>query len=106
MTRAGTICLLLKEIKTLEQKSQDVSTLIEHSPYCFGKILDYLRLKQLHSQKLIKEPLLPIISLALIERFEKVVKYYFPGETSTTILGHCGEVVDDYLVSTKSRYRT
>ena len=106
VTRAGTICLLLKEIKTLEQKSQDVSTLIEHSPYCFGKILDYLRLKQLHSQKLIKEPLLPIISLALIERFEKVVKYYFPGETSTTILGHCGEIVDDYLVSTKSRYRT
>ena len=32
VTRAGTICLLLKEIKTLEQKSQDVSTLIEHSP--------------------------------------------------------------------------
>eukprot|EP00984_Skeletonema_dohrnii_P025463 scaffold14635_cov112-Skeletonema_dohrnii-CCMP3373.AAC.3 len=106
VTRAGTICLLLKEIKVLEQKSQDVSTLIEHSPYCFGKILDYLRLTHFHSQKLIKEPLLPIISLALIGRFEKVVKYYFPGETSTTILGHCSESVDGYIVSTKSRYQT
>ena len=42
--RAGTLCLLLEEIKKLKQASQDVSTLIEHSPYCFGKILDHLRL--------------------------------------------------------------
>ncbi len=45
--RVGTICLFLKEIKLLEEASQDNATLIEYSPYCFGKILDYLRLKHL-----------------------------------------------------------
>ena len=40
--RAGTLCLLLKKIKKLEKDSEDFATLIEHSPYCFGKILDYL----------------------------------------------------------------
>ena len=45
--RVGTIYLFLKEIKLLEEASQDNATLIENSPYCFGKILDYLRLKHL-----------------------------------------------------------
>jgi len=36
--RVGTICLLYDEIKSLKEKvNQDVATLIEHSPYCFGK---------------------------------------------------------------------
>jgi len=77
--RAGTTCLLLKEIRLLGQKSQDVSTLIEHSPYCFGKILDYLRMKHLHSIELIKEPSLPSVCESQKERLRKVVKYYFPG---------------------------
>ncbi|KAL7542399.1 hypothetical protein ACHAWF_007171, partial [Thalassiosira exigua] len=34
--RAGTLCLLLKEIEKLEKASRDVVTLVEHSPYCFG----------------------------------------------------------------------
>ncbi|KAL7426322.1 hypothetical protein ACHAXM_000397 [Skeletonema potamos] len=84
--RAGTICLLLKEIKQLEQASQDVSTLIEHSPYCFGKILDRLRLKHLHCKKLINEPSFPSISIAQTERFERLVKYYFPGDSSMAVL--------------------
>jgi len=77
--RAGTTCLLLKEIRLLGQKSQDVSTLIEHSPYCFGKILDYLRMKHLYSIEVIKEPSLPSVCESQEERFRKVVKYYFPG---------------------------
>eukprot|EP00985_Skeletonema_marinoi_P015000 scaffold7652_cov80-Skeletonema_marinoi.AAC.1 len=79
VVRAGTTCLLLKEIRLLGQKSQDVSTLIEHSPYCFGKILDYLRMKHLHSIELIKEPSLPSVCESQKERLRKVVKYYFPG---------------------------
>jgi hypothetical protein len=86
--RAGTICLLLKEIKKLEKDSQDVVTLIEHSPYCFGKILDYLRLRHLHSQNLIEnEPALPLVRVDQEKRFKKVVKYYFPGKSSEFILG-------------------
>lgn len=43
--RVGTICILLDKISALKREaSQGVVTLIEHSPYCFGKILDYLRL--------------------------------------------------------------
>ena len=85
--RVGTICLLLKEVKSLEQKSQDVSTLIEHSPYCFGKILDHLRLKWLQSIDLTGEPAPPVVCESQQKRFEKVVKYYFPGESSKILLG-------------------
>ncbi len=85
--RVGTTCLLLKEIKLLEQKSQDVSTLIEHSPYCFGKILDHLRLKRLQSINLAEEPAPPSVCESQQKRFEKVVKYYFPGKASAVMLG-------------------
>ncbi len=56
ITRTGTICVLLEEIKLLEK-----GTLVEHSAYCFGKILDYLRLKQLQSRGLAVEPALPAV---------------------------------------------
>eukprot|EP00984_Skeletonema_dohrnii_P003667 scaffold1269_cov72-Skeletonema_dohrnii-CCMP3373.AAC.1 len=85
--RAGTICLLLKEIKQLEKASQDVVTLIEHSPYCFGKILDFLRMKQVSSLELCGDPALPSVCEHKRDMFEKVVKYYFPGESSKRILG-------------------
>jgi hypothetical protein len=85
--RAGTICLLLKEIKQLEQASRDVVTFIEHSPYCFGKILDYLRLKQLHSVNLAEAPALPTARTSQKKLFHKVVNYYFPGDSSKFILG-------------------
>ena len=43
MKRVGNVALLLKEIDKLEEASRDNVTLIKHSPYCFGKMLDYLR---------------------------------------------------------------
>jgi len=86
--RAGTVCLLLKEIKSLEKASQDVVTLIEHSPYCFGKILDYLRMKQTHSEGLVsKPPALPRVWDSQKEKFRKVVQYFFPGDCAKLILG-------------------
>ena len=87
MKRAGTVYLLLNEIAKLERASSDVVTLIEHSPYCFGKIVDYLRLTQLHSQGLVGEPALPTVCDSQKGRFEKVVKYYFPGDSAKFILG-------------------
>ena len=82
------MCLLLKEIRLLNRASQDVATLIEHGPYCFGKILDYLRLKSQHSQGLVKEaPALPKVCESQQSRFEKVVKYYYPGDSAKFILG-------------------
>ncbi len=87
--RVGTICLLFDEIKTLKKASSEGRvTLIEHSPYCFGKILDYLRMKYLHSINLIdNEPALPTVCDDQKKRFAKVVRYYFPGESSAFILG-------------------
>lgn len=86
--RAGTICLLLDEISTLKKtESEDTVTLIEHSPYCFGKILDHLRLKRLHNEDLIDEPPRPVVCDNQQNRFAKVVKYYFPGKSSEYILG-------------------
>jgi hypothetical protein len=81
--QAGTVCLLLKEIEKL-----DKGLLIEHSPYCFDKILNHLRLMQLHSIGLIvKEPTLPKVDESQKQRFEKVVKYYFPGDAAKIMLG-------------------
>eukprot|EP00581_Thalassiosira_minuscula_P019375 CAMPEP_0183715018 /NCGR_PEP_ID=MMETSP0737-20130205/9394_1 /TAXON_ID=385413 /ORGANISM="Thalassiosira miniscula, Strain CCMP1093" /LENGTH=869 /DNA_ID=CAMNT_0025944071 /DNA_START=140 /DNA_END=2749 /DNA_ORIENTATION=+ len=88
--RAGTLCLLLDEIKKLERASSNngmSSPLIEHSPYCFGKILDYLRLKQLHSQGMADEPALPTVRDSERSRFEMTVNYFFPGESSRLIHG-------------------
>lgn len=86
--RPGTLCLLLKEIQKLEKASRDTATLIEHSPYCFGKILEYLRMKRLQSQQLLeRKPRLPIVCESERCRFEKVAKYFFPGQSSELILG-------------------
>ena len=89
--RVGTVVLLLKEISSLARTSGDVVTFIEHSPYCFGKILDYLRLKRLHLLGLlVKEPGFLKVSDLQKNRFEKVVNYYFPGDAAKLILGHDG----------------
>lgn len=66
------------------------STLIEFNPYCFGKIVDHLRLKRLHSLGFIaNEPtLLPKVRDSQKKTFEKCVDYYFPGdEASKSIMG-------------------
>ena len=66
----------MKEIEKLEKASGETVSLIEHSPYCFDKILNHLRLKQLHSIGLISnEPVLPKVEESQKPRFEKVVKY-------------------------------
>ncbi|KAL3770116.1 hypothetical protein ACHAW5_009657 [Stephanodiscus triporus] len=73
--RAGTLCLILDKINMLKQASKEIVTLIEHSPYCFGKILDHLCLKRLHSLGLLSEELtLPEVRDSKKKTFEKVVK--------------------------------
>ena len=86
--RAGTLCLLLEEIKELKQASQDTAPFFEQSPYCLGKIVDYLRLMNLHSHGLVEAPLpqLPTVRDAEKDRFERVVHYFFPGDSSKLIL--------------------
>jgi hypothetical protein len=86
--RVGTVAQLLKEIKKLDKASQDIVTLIEHIPCCFGKILNHLRLMQVRSIGLIvRGPTWPEVDESQKQRFEKVVKYYFPGDAAKIILG-------------------
>ena len=79
--------VLAQQFDDTKWTEQGCTTLIEHSPYCFGKILDYLRLKRFHDQDFIDEPPLPIVHHNQRNRFQKVVKYFFPGESSKFILG-------------------
>ncbi|KAL9179985.1 hypothetical protein ACHAXT_007955 [Thalassiosira profunda] len=85
--RYGTQFLLLEEIKGLKEASQNVVAPIQHSPYCFGKIVDFLRQKRLHSLGLAEEPVLPEIRDEQKSRFENVVRYYFPGSSANLLLG-------------------
>jgi len=82
--RAGTLCLLLEEIKKLRQDNLDTAPFFEQSPYCFGKLIDYLRLLNLHSPGHVMEtplPQLPLVRDTEKDRFERVVHYFFPGDT-------------------------
>ena len=86
--RVGTICILFDEICKLKKAESDGEVaVIEYSPYCFGKILDYLRLKHLQSANLAEEPARPTVRDSQKKLFEKIVDYYFPGDSSKFIFG-------------------
>lgn len=85
--RTGTVYLLLDEINKVKRSSGDIAASVQHSPYSFGKMLDYLRLKKLHFKKLVDAPLLPTVRESERNRFERTVKYFFPGDSATHILG-------------------
>ena len=71
----------------LKKASQDIVTLIKHSPYCFGKIMDHLRLSCLHSQQgFAGEPALPTVCDSRKNMLEKMVEYYFPCDSVKFIL--------------------
>ncbi|KAL7544862.1 hypothetical protein ACHAWF_008226 [Thalassiosira exigua] len=85
MEREGTSCPLLEDVEELKHH-MNTGTLIEHSPYCFNKILDFLRSKRLHTLGLAEEPTLPKVRDSKKGRFEKIVKYYFPGDAAKKLL--------------------
>ena len=57
------------------------------SSYCFSKVLDFLFLNHLHYQGLSGEPVSPTIDDTQKSRFEKIVKYDSPGDSTKLILG-------------------
>ena len=99
ITRPGTVGILSNQINDLRKDSEYSATLIEHSPYCFGKILDYLRRKRLHSLNLIEEVQRPVVDVSQKERYEKVVRYFFPGSQAD-------EIMDKESSSSKKRKRS
>eukprot|EP00970_Alexandrium_tamarense_P011712 scaffold2566_cov125-Alexandrium_tamarense.AAC.15 len=86
--KKGTIHLLLGEIRRLKRDRSNTTVLIEHSPYCFEKMIDFLRVEGSYIKGLVElKPEKPIVRKAEKSRFEKVVKHYFPGESCKMILG-------------------
>ncbi len=81
---------LLKEISSLERTSRDFVTLIEHGPLSlwqdFG--LPSPEAVSFAGGLIIDESALPRVCDSQKNRFEKVVKYYFPGDAAKSILEH------------------
>eukprot|EP00957_Ditylum_brightwellii_P139481 10630243-Ditylum_brightwellii.AAC.1 len=94
--RPGTLALVMKAIKVLQMKSQCSPIFIDHDPYCFGKILDQLRLKVMSKEEYKPLPLI-CIREAKQDAFVKTVDYYFPGELAKLIFKEC-VVVDSNIV--------
>mmetsp|Transcript_24525 Transcript_24525/g.45368 ORF Transcript_24525/g.45368 Transcript_24525/m.45368 type:complete len:250 (+) Transcript_24525:941-1690(+) len=85
--RTGTLALLMNatnELKRLHLKNREV--FVEQSPYCFGKIIDQLRIRSLlQAQGVDTPPPGPFIRDSEEERCKKVLDYYFPGDLSDFI---------------------
>jgi hypothetical protein len=78
--RPGTVALLVKAIQKLRTEEEENSaTFIEHSDYCIGKNLDYMRLKAMEALD-IPAPGPPEIREPDKKRFKSIVNYYFPGK--------------------------
>ena len=80
MTKAGPLALLLKEIASLSTKA----IFVNHNCCCFGKILDTLWLRSMGQS----EKNLPSLYIQESHRecFNKLVDYYFPGESALFVL--------------------
>ncbi|KAL7531603.1 hypothetical protein ACHAWF_003839 [Thalassiosira exigua] len=88
VARPGTLCLLSKEIDDLRKDGRNVAEPIEHGPYCFGKLLEFLRAHRLHARGLGDAPdQPPAVRESERCRFEKVVRYFFPGRCAEAVLG-------------------
>ena len=81
MTRVGPLALLSKKIASLRTEAASIN----HSAYCFQKILDILQLRAMH-QKEGTHPTSVHIQGVYNKRFDTMVDYYFPGESASFIL--------------------
>ena len=86
ITRTGSVAVIMDAIEKLARddasiakNGSDSATFIEHSEYCFSKIIDQLR-QQAMSKVLecIPTPRPPEIREPDKKRFKRIVEYYFP----------------------------
>jgi len=83
ITAVSILELIVKEIRNLKKGGQVEGFLIEQSSYCFGKILDQLRLHALRSAFHDMAPIPPpTIREPYRKRFKRIVEYYFPTDSS------------------------
>merc|ERR1740139_665234 len=87
ITRPGTLATVIGAIDELKNSHLGNVILVEQSTYCFGKMIDQLRLRAMCE---VDDELAPEPSIREPDkkRFKRVVDYYFPGdESSSFILG-------------------
>jgi len=83
ITRPGTVAVLVDAIQKLrEDDAESSTTFIEHSEYCFGKIIDQLRLKAMNKVCSLPDPAPPHIRDSERTRYKRIVEFYFPGESA------------------------
>ena len=87
LERPATMSLLLDEIHKLSEKSTDDSPFVEHNPYVFGKLLDFLRMRRLHKEGLIEQLPFPSVKASQEGRFFQLIEYYFPGDAKELVTG-------------------
>mmetsp|Transcript_12077 Transcript_12077/g.18622 ORF Transcript_12077/g.18622 Transcript_12077/m.18622 type:complete len:746 (+) Transcript_12077:170-2407(+) len=121
ITRVATQALIMKNIQELKKKEEESdddddsyaagdsqkSMIVEHSSYCFGKILDHLRYLAFYRSKEEEDtrelPVpLPVVRKSEQKRFQHMVEYYFPCETSSFISEIPFELSDLTIAMTKS----
>jgi len=89
ITRPGTLATVVGAIGELKKSArEDDVTFIGQSAYCFGKMIDQLRLCAMcQADGGLPPP--PEVRDLDKKRFRRIVEYYFPGEeASSFILGH------------------
>lgn len=86
--KPGSVALLVESIQKLrDEEAEGDITFIEHSAYCFGKIIDHMRLIAMNSALGVPAPSPPTVKEAEMKRFKRIVEFYFPTESSAQFLG-------------------
>ena len=80
VTQVGSLALLLKEIANLCREKKSEAVFMDRDTYCFGKILDTLRIRAMCQSEDTMPPV--YIHESHQGRFDKIVDYYFPGESA------------------------
>ncbi|EJK50423.1 hypothetical protein THAOC_30610, partial [Thalassiosira oceanica] len=80
LERPATMSLLLDEVRELGEKATDDSPFVEHNPYVFGKLLDFLRMRRLSKVGLVEDLSFPRVEASQQGRFSRLIEYYFPGD--------------------------
>ena len=81
------LTLLLEEIANLrrEKKPETQAVFVDHNAYCFGKIIELLRIRAMCKNKETLSSYTYIKDFHQ-ERFEKIVDYLFSGESTSLML--------------------
>eukprot|EP00586_Coscinodiscus_wailesii_P010113 CAMPEP_0172490414 /NCGR_PEP_ID=MMETSP1066-20121228/20820_1 /TAXON_ID=671091 /ORGANISM="Coscinodiscus wailesii, Strain CCMP2513" /LENGTH=605 /DNA_ID=CAMNT_0013258867 /DNA_START=47 /DNA_END=1864 /DNA_ORIENTATION=+ len=93
--RTKSLAIIMKAIRQLKDDGGRKASFIGHSDYCFGKLLDRLRLQAMCQEYAIPLPS-PCIREPELKRFKKIVQFYFPGELAACIMGG---MIDSSIVS-------